>query len=77
MAWWYIVAAIAAAVIAYKNIPKPQSTPPLGLEDVKIPTAKEGASIPVIFGTKMIRSPNVVWYGDLRVVAIRKKAGKK
>ena len=75
--WWYIAAFVVALVVAYAYAPKPQSQPPAGLGDVKVPTAEEGREIPVLFGTRHIEGPNVVWYGDLKTVAIRKKGGKK
>jgi hypothetical protein len=77
MVWWYIVVFIVALVAAYAKMPKPQSQPPAGLGDIKAPTAEEGREIPVLFGTRDIEGPNVVWYGDLRVEPIRKKGGKK
>lgn len=77
MVWWYIAVFIVALVAAYAMMPKPQSQPPAGLGDFNVPTAEEGREIPVLFGTRDVKGPNVVWYGDLRVEAIRKKGGKK
>lgn len=77
MVWWYIAVFIVALVAAYAMMPKPQSQPPAGLGDFVVPTAEEGREIPVLFGTRDIAGPNVVWYGDLRVDPIRKKGGKK
>ncbi len=77
MAWWLIAVFVSALVIGYARIPKPQSVKPAGLGDFKIPTAEEGREIPVLFGTRDIDGPNVVWYGDLRTVALQKKGGKK
>lgn len=75
--WWYISVFIVALVVSYAMTPKPQSQPPAGLGDIKAPTAEEGREIPVLFGTRDLESPNVVWYGDLKTVAIRKNGGKK
>lgn len=75
--WWYIVVFIVALVVAYSMAPKPQSQPPAGLGDINAPTAEEGREIPVLFGTRELAGPNVVWYGDLRTEAIRKSGGKK
>lgn len=75
--WWYVAVFIVALVVSYAMMPKPQSQPPAGLGDVKAPTAEEGREIPVVFGTRDIDGPNVVWYGDLNVTAIKKKGGKK
>ncbi|WVW77410.1 tail assembly chaperone [Stenotrophomonas phage vB_SmaS_Bhz59] len=77
MVWWYIVVFIVALVVAYSMTPKPQTQPPAGLGDINVPTAEEGREIPVLFGTRDLNGPNVVWYGDLKTVAIRKKGGKK
>lgn len=75
--WWYIAVFVVALVVAYSMAPKPETQRPAGLGDVTAPTAEEGREIPVLFGTRHIEGPNVVWYGDLRTVAIRKKGGKK
>lgn len=75
--WWYIAVFVVALVVSYATMPKPQSQPPAGLGDIKAPTAEEGREIPVLFGTRDLEGPNVVWYGDFRAVAIRKKGGKK
>lgn len=75
--WWYVSVFIVALVVSYAMTPKPQSQPPAGLGDIKAPTAEEGREIPVLFGTRDLESPNVVWYGDLKTVAIRKNGGKK
>lgn len=75
--WWYIVVFIVALVVAYAATPKPQSQPPAGLGDINVPTAEDGREIPVLFGTRLMGGPNIVWYGDLRTVPVRKKGGKK
>ena len=75
--WWYIAVFIVALVVAYAMAPKPQSQPPAGLGDIVAPTAEEGLEIPVLFGTRDLKGANVVWYGDIKTVAIRKKGGKK
>lgn len=41
-------------------------------KDIDVPTADEGVEIPVLFGTRRIGGPNVVWWGDLQTKAIRK-----
>lgn len=80
MVWqiiYYAVAAIVAAIVTVALQPKPDIPKPAVLDDFDVPTAEEGRPIPVVFGTVWIRGPNVLWYGDLRSVAIRKKGGKK
>lgn len=75
--WWIAVVFIAAFAISYAMMPKPQSRPPAGLSEFKVPTAEAGREIPVLFGTRDLEGPNVVWYGHLRTVAVKKKGGKK
>ena len=55
--------------------PKPEFVEPVaaGIEDFSFPTATEGRSIPVIYGQVQMAAPNVVWYGQLEVVARKKK----
>lgn len=75
--FWFLAVFIVALVVGYAMAPKPQSLPPAGLGDVKAPTAEEGREIPVLFGTRDLEGPNVVWYGHLRTVAVKSDGGKK
>jgi len=82
MVWSFIIQIVVSLVltaISYALSPKPKNTPPkaAGLDDFNLPTAEEGRPIPVVFGTVLLRGPNVVWAGDLRVDPIRKSGGKK
>lgn len=77
MIWWYIVIAIVALAIGVTMQPKPQSQKPAGLGDIQTPTAEVGREIPVLFGTRDLKGPNCVYYGDFQAVAIKKKGGKK
>jgi hypothetical protein len=77
MAWFYLIYFVVALVISFAMQPKPQSQKPAGIGDIQAPTAEEGREIAVLFGTREITGPNIVWYGDLRVVALKKKGGKK
>lgn len=76
MAWWVIVAKIVgsiliSAALSYFLAPSPTSSQgpppdPAGIDDFQVPTASVGRDIPVLFGTRKISGPNVVWYGHLR-----------
>ncbi len=74
--WWYIAVFIVALVISYAITPKsePQSSKP---GNIDTPTADEGGDIAVLFGTRDIHRQNIVWYGDISAIAIKKKGGKK
>lgn len=78
MSWVQFAWFVASLVISYATRPKPPDPPtPGGFGDLQVPTAEAGKEIPVLFGTREIKSPNVVWYGDLRLVRVRKRGGKK
>lgn len=75
--WAQIALWIVTTVISYALRPKPPKSKlqPQALGD--LPIAEEGREIPVLFGTRDITGPNVVWYGDFSAVAIKSKQGKK
>lgn len=75
--WAFIIGFALALVVTYALAPKPESQPPAGLEDIEAPTAEEGKEIPVLFGCRELRGPNVTWYGHLKTKAIKTKGGKK
>ena len=76
MAWTYVAYFIISYVISYALTPKPNSKMP-GIGEITAPTAEVGKEIPVVFGEVLIKSSNVVWYGDIRTKAIKSKGGKK
>ena len=78
--WEQIVIWIATAVISYALTPKPKlpkDAAPTTIDDFDFPTAEDGREIPVLFGTREVSGPNVVWYGDLRTEAIKEKVKTK
>ncbi len=77
MAWIATIIFVDALVVAYTMAPKPETRPPAGLDEIQAPTAEVGREIPVLFGRRKLEGPNVVWYGHLRTVAIKKKKGGK
>ena len=40
-----------------------------------VPVAESGKAIPVLFGTRVVNQPNVVWYGDVKTTEIRQSSG--
>jgi hypothetical protein len=79
MPWWPFLLGLGLALITtYAIRPKTQTRPPAGLNEIDVPTAEEGREMPVLFGCRELRGPNVVWYGDLNTVPIKTKGrGKK
>jgi hypothetical protein len=66
-----VVLTVALAMLA----PKPKITDqrPASLGEFQFPTATEGRSLPLVWGTVKVPGSNVCWYGDLKAVPITKK----
>ncbi len=77
--WNFLIAWVVTTVLSAMLAPRPkmQEAQPGQIGDKDIPMASQDAPIPVLFGTRLITQPNVVWWGDLRVVPIRKSSGGK
>lgn len=69
--------AVNLAISWYLRPEPPPGPEAAGLEDIDVPTAEAGKPVPVLFGRRQIKAPNVIWYGDLRAVPIKSKGGKK
>lgn len=67
----YVIVFIIALIVAVAMQPRPPTPKPASLEDLDLPTAEIGRAIPVVFGTVLLKSANVVWYGDLGYVAVQ------
>lgn len=77
--WWRIAFYVFTLALSYVLRPKMpnNNARPAGLGDFQVPTAEAGREIPVLFGTRVLKGPNVVWYGHLRTIAVKSKGGKK
>jgi len=66
VAGWLIALAISVAIqiAAYIIMPKPKAPKPEAAKELENPTAEAGIPVQVIFGSKIIKGPNVLWYGD-------------
>ena len=63
--WWLgLIISVVLNVISYLLTPKPKQSRPTFTTDMENPTAEAGRPLPVIFGTVMLKSPNVLWYGE-------------
>lgn len=59
-----LVVGLAAQLIGYLLMPKPNSNNKREFDDMEDPTAEAGRPIPVIFGELEITDVNIIWYGD-------------
>lgn len=77
MFWAQLGLWVLTTALSYLLAPKPEKPKPAALEDFDVPTVDQDRDMEVIFGTVWDDDPNIVWYGDLRAVPIKKKGGKK
>lgn len=57
---------LALSFISFLLTPRPKVSKPSEVQDLQSPTAEAGRPQPVVFGTVLIESPNVLWYGEKR-----------
>lgn len=75
--WLELGLFVASMVISYFTRPKVKyDAPEPGTIEPKA-TAAAGETIPVLFGSREITGQNIVWWGDTKTRAIKKKGGKK
>lgn len=73
---WVSIAIFVVIIVLNEYFgPKPEleDAKPGGLGDFGFPTATEGRPVPLLWGTARMNGPNVVWYGDVDAIPIRKR----
>ncbi len=73
--WQYLAVFLIAILAARALAPKPADPVPGDISS-QLPTAEAGKEIPVLFGTRIIAQPNVVWWGDVKAQKIEDNSGK-
>lgn len=74
--WPQLIIAVVLVILAVALAPKAPEPKPPSMEDIDMPTAEEGGAIPKVYGTYVVKSPNIIWYGDLGYQAVKTKSGK-
>ncbi|RKZ20200.1 hypothetical protein DRQ50_00140 [bacterium] len=72
MIFWMLLFWVGAFLLTEILRPKPnmEDARPAGQGDFQFPTATEGRAVPLIWGKVKIKGSNVIWYGNVRSVAI-------
>lgn len=76
--WVQLAIAVGMLIVSYAITlsMQPKAQKPIAGE-FDIPSAKSGDSIPVVFGTVLIKQANIIDYGFARTRPIKSKGGKK
>lgn len=74
--WNLLLLFVVSYAIVYATRPKVEAPKPAGIDEFQAPTAESDREIPVLFGSKVLNGPNVVYYGNLNISPIRKKSKK-
>lgn len=68
--WTAIIAIVSLAIgVALTFRPIKRINPII--PPFEAPTAQEGLTIPVLFGTRNFKNPNVVWFGDVKTMPVK------
>lgn len=70
--WNFIATWVVSAIVSMALAPRPRLTNqmPGQIGDRDLPIAGAGSRIPVVFGTRVLSQPNVVWWGDVETYPI-------
>lgn len=71
-----LVMMVISYAISYAMQPRPERNDAV-VGNMDIPTAEAGKTIPVVFGTMLIKDSNVIDYFDAKTVAIKSGGGGK
>ena len=66
-----------ATILSALLQPKPKPPKPAALSEFDVPTAEADRPVPVAFGTVWVKSPNVIWWGALKIDPIKADVEKK
>ena len=72
---WLALALFAGTTVLSGLLQKAPKVSASALGELQVPTAEEGRNLPVVWGTCVLKAPNVVWYGDYKCDPIKKSMG--
>lgn len=78
MVWGYVVwLVLSLAYNYYANQQAQNSLQDAVAGDVEGTTVDAASPVPVLFGTRLMQQPNLVWYGDIKTEGIKAESSKK
>lgn len=69
-----LLISLAISIASYILMPKPKAPKPEAAKELENPVAEAGIPVSVVFGTKIIKDPNILWYGDKTIRTYKIKA---
>ena len=77
MSWWWAFGLgldIILTTLWMSKKPKETNDIPTPMT---APTVQDGVNIPVLFGSRMIKSPMIAWWGDVEITKVEVPGGGK
>lgn len=74
---WQLVVWIGLQIVSYLLAPKTAAQSNVTPGDVEATTVDSSGPVPVLFGTRLMASPNCIWYGDVGTTPIQSCGGGK
>jgi hypothetical protein len=65
--WAQFALFVGSLLVSRATRPRTEEVRPPGVDELNFPTATEDRKVPWVAGTVKLSSPNVVWWGDLRL----------
>jgi len=74
---WQIVVWIGLQIVSYLLTPRASTQSSITPGEVEATTVDSSGPVPVLFGTRLISTPNCVWFGDIGTTSIKTCSGGK
>ena len=65
---WLSLLVLPFMVLPFLFMGKGKRTPEEAPKKLEAPSIEVGVSIPVLFGSRMIESPSIAWWGDVEII---------
>lgn len=66
-----LLVGVGLQILGYMLTPRPRGPKDPELTDIEDPTAEAGRPMQKVFGTKTVKSPNILYFGD-KAIRVRK-----
>ena len=74
---WQLIVWIGLQIVSYLLTPRSKTQTNVTPGEVESTIVDSSSPVPVLFGTRLLASPNCVWYGDVGATPIVNCSGGK